>query len=178
MLLHDSFLVFLPSHCSFLKCCSIEQRNHLCHCLNLLYQLWGTVYARVLTDRQTVDMQIHELKEYIKHRGFIDQGYLGSDTKKPAFREMINGVKKRKFDVLLVWKLDHLGRSMKDLVMALNGLQGSRIDFVSYDNRLAIHPTDRKAGVSCDRGRGAYNLCRRMAWFVKMMPLPTLHPVL
>ena len=100
------------------------------------------IYARVSTDRQTVDMQIHELKEYVKRRGwnllreFIDQGYSGSDTKRPAFQEMMNDAKKRKFDVLLVWKLDRLSRSMKDLVMVLNELGGLGIDFVSYDNNL------------------------------------------
>jgi len=102
----------------------------------------GAIYARVSTDRQTVDMQIHELKEYVKRRGgnlhreFIDQGYSGSDTKKPALQEMMNEAKKRKFDVLLVWKLDRLSRSMKDLVMVLNELGGLGIDFVSYDNNL------------------------------------------
>jgi DNA invertase Pin-like site-specific DNA recombinase len=100
------------------------------------------IYARVSTDRQTVDMQIHELKEYIKRRGwnlnreFIDLGYSGSDTKRPAFQEMMNEAKKRKFDVLLVWKLDRLSRSMKDLIMVLNELGGLGIDFVSYDNNL------------------------------------------
>ena len=100
------------------------------------------IYARVSTDRQTVDMQLHELKEYIKRRGwnlhqeFIDQGYSGSDTKRPAFQEMMNEAKKRRFDVLLVWKLDRLSRSMKDLVMVLNELGGLGIDFVSYDNNL------------------------------------------
>ena len=100
------------------------------------------IYARVSTDRQAVDMQLHELKEYVERRGwnlhreFIDQGYSGSDTKRPAFQEMMNEAKKRKFDVLLVWKLDRLSRSMKDLVMVLNELGGLGIDFVSYDNNL------------------------------------------
>jgi DNA invertase Pin-like site-specific DNA recombinase len=100
------------------------------------------IYARVSTDRQTVDMQIHELKEYIKRRGwhlhreFIDQGYSGSDTKRPAFQDMMNEAKKRKFDVLLVWKPDRLSWSMKDLDMVLNELGGLGIDFVSYDNNL------------------------------------------
>ena len=59
------------------------------------------IYARVSTDRQTVDMQIHELKAYVDRRGwdllreFIDQGYSGSDTKRPAFQEMMNEAKKR-----------------------------------------------------------------------------------
>jgi DNA invertase Pin-like site-specific DNA recombinase len=70
------------------------------------------IYARASTDRQTVDMQIHELKEYVKRRGMgftpgiHRPGLLRIRYKKPAFIEMMNEAKKRKFDILLVWKLD------------------------------------------------------------------------
>lgn len=102
----------------------------------------AAIYARVSTDRQTVDMQIHELTDYTKRRGwtlykeFIDQGYSGTNTKRPAFLEMMNEAKKKRFDVLLVWKLDRLSRSMKDLITALHELGSLNIDFVSYDNSL------------------------------------------
>jgi hypothetical protein len=39
MLLRDSFVVFLSYHLLLSMVVSIEQRTHLCHCLNLLYQL-------------------------------------------------------------------------------------------------------------------------------------------
>jgi DNA invertase Pin-like site-specific DNA recombinase len=44
----------------------------------------------------------------------------------------MNEAKKRKFDVLMVWKLDRLSRSMKDLVMILNELGDLGIDLVSH----------------------------------------------
>lgn len=100
------------------------------------------IYARVSTDRQAVDMQIHELTEYVNrrrwtlYREFVDHGYTGASTKRPAFLEMMNEAKKKKFDVLLVWKLDRLSRSMKDLITTLSELGALGIDFVSYDNSL------------------------------------------
>ena len=73
------------------------------------------IYARVSTGRQTVDMQIRELEEYVARKGwrirktYQDQGYTGKNTKRPAFSQMMDDARRRLFDVLLVWKLDRLG---------------------------------------------------------------------
>ena len=100
------------------------------------------IYARVSTDKQAVDMQLAELQEYLKKREwgiyqeYIDQGYSGGNTKRPAFGQMMEDARKRKFDVLLVWKLDRLGRSLKDLINTLDELGALGIDFISYENQL------------------------------------------
>ncbi len=100
------------------------------------------IYARVSTDKQKVDMQLSDLREYVKRAGwtiykeFIDQGYTGKNTSRPAFKEMIDRARQRKFDVLLVWKLDRLGRSLKDLINTLDELGHLGIDFISYDNKI------------------------------------------
>jgi DNA invertase Pin-like site-specific DNA recombinase len=100
------------------------------------------VYARVSTDKQKVDMQLRELGDFVKRSGwkiykkFIDQGYTGANTKRPAFIEMMIEAKKRKFDILLVWKLDRLSRSLKDLINTLDELGSLGIDFISYENNL------------------------------------------
>jgi DNA invertase Pin-like site-specific DNA recombinase len=100
------------------------------------------IYARVSTDRQRVDMQIRELRDFVKRSGwtifneYTDQGYTGANTKRPAFAEMMFEARKRKFDVLLVWKLDRLSRSLKDLINTLDELGSLGIHFISYDNNL------------------------------------------
>ena len=100
------------------------------------------IYARVSTDRQAVDMQLDELRDYVSRRGwtiyreYIDHGFSGANTKRPAFIEMMNEARKKKFDCLLVWKLDRLSRSMKDMVTTLHELGSLGIDFISYDNNL------------------------------------------
>ncbi|MBC8456876.1 MAG: recombinase family protein [Deltaproteobacteria bacterium] len=100
------------------------------------------IYARVSTDRQKVDMQLSELRDFVERSGwrifneYIDQGYTGANIKRPAFAEMIGAAKKRRFDILLVWKLDRLSRSLKDLINTLDELGSLGINFISYDNNL------------------------------------------
>jgi DNA invertase Pin-like site-specific DNA recombinase len=100
------------------------------------------VYARVSTDKQKVDMQLVELREYVQRAGwkiyreFVDEGYTGKNISRPAFKEMMDEANRRKFDVLLVWKLDRLSRSLKDLIGTLDELGHLNIDFISYDNKI------------------------------------------
>ena len=50
---------------------------------------------------------------------------------------MMPAARQRNFDILLVWKLDRFGRSLKDLFNTLGDLEALGIDFVSYrDNNL------------------------------------------
>ena len=100
------------------------------------------IYARVSTDKQAVDMQLTELRDYAKRAGwkifweFTDEGFTGKNTIRPAFKEMMDLARQRKFDVLLVWKLDRLSRSLKDLINTLDELGHLGIDFNSYDNKI------------------------------------------
>jgi DNA invertase Pin-like site-specific DNA recombinase len=100
------------------------------------------IHARVSTDKQKVDIQLNELRDFVSRSGwnvykeFIDEGYTGSNTKRPAFSEMRHEASKRKFDILLVWKLDRLSRSLKDLISTLDELGHLGINFISYDNNL------------------------------------------
>ncbi|MFC1574257.1 recombinase family protein [Candidatus Latescibacterota bacterium] len=105
-------------------------------------KITAAIYARVSTDKQKVDMQVEELKAYIRKREFvtgevyIDQGFTGGNLKRPAFVRMLSDAHKRTFDVLIVWKLDRLSRSLKDLITTLETLGSLGIDFISYDNSL------------------------------------------
>jgi len=97
------------------------------------------IYARVSTDKQKVDMQ---LRDYVTRSDwtildeFIDQAATGGNTKNPAFQAMLASARQKKFQILLVWKLDRLSRSLKDLINTLDELGSLGIDFVSYDNHL------------------------------------------
>jgi DNA invertase Pin-like site-specific DNA recombinase len=105
-------------------------------------QKQAVIYARVSTDKQKVDMQLTELRQFAARSGwtiyqeYIDQSFTGANTNRPAFLSMMEAARKRKFDVLVVWKLDRLSRSLKDLINTLDELGSCNIDFVSYDNNL------------------------------------------
>jgi DNA invertase Pin-like site-specific DNA recombinase len=87
-------------------------------------------------------MQIRELRDFVNRSGwkifseYTDQGYTGANIKRPAFALMMSDARKRKFDILLVWKLDRLSRSLKDLINTLDELGSLGIHFISYDNNL------------------------------------------
>jgi len=100
------------------------------------------IYARVSTHKQNVDMQSNELRAFADRVGwqivgeYIDENFTGSNTKRPAFIEMMNAAKKRKFNILLVWRLDRLSRSLKDLINTIDELGAMGIDFVAMNNNI------------------------------------------
>ena len=100
------------------------------------------IYDRVSTNHQTTDLQLAELRDFAKrsgwtiHHEYIYHGSTGANTNRPAFTEMLAEAHKKKFDCLLVWKLDQLGRSLRDLITTLDELGHLGIDFISYENQL------------------------------------------
>ena len=100
------------------------------------------LYARVSTNDQTVENQLIDLRRYAKERGwgvageFADNGVSGTKASRPALDQMMDAARKRKFDVLLVWRFDRFARSVKHLVVALEELRSLNIDFISYQENI------------------------------------------
>ncbi len=100
------------------------------------------LYVRVSTKDQSVDMQLNDLERYNKERGFKifktykDNGFSGSQESRPALSELMNDAKKRKFDIILVWRFDRFARSTKHLVNALYEFRNLGIDFISYQENI------------------------------------------
>jgi DNA invertase Pin-like site-specific DNA recombinase len=94
------------------------------------------IYARVSTIEQTVDNQLLELRGYAERRQwaakeYVDAGVSGAKDRRPALDAMLADAKRRKCDVVLVWRLDRLGRNLKHLITALDELQALGVAFVS-----------------------------------------------
>jgi DNA invertase Pin-like site-specific DNA recombinase len=97
------------------------------------------LYARVSTlDKgQDPQMQLRELREYCERRGwtvtgeYVDVGVSGSKDSRPELNRLMTDAKRRRFDTMLVWKLDRFGRSLKHLVSALGEFQALGVAFVS-----------------------------------------------
>lgn len=94
------------------------------------------IYARVSTDKQTVTNQLLQLREVAQRCGydivqeFTDEGISGAKgrAERPALNEMMKCATQRKFDMVMVWSIDRLGRSLQNLVEILNELQSLKID--------------------------------------------------
>ena len=96
----------------------------------------AAIYARVSTLDQQPENQLAELRTYVQARGwsaheYSDKGISGTKEKRPALDALIRDAKRRRFDVLICWRLDRLGRSLKHLVTLLDELQVLGIAFVS-----------------------------------------------
>jgi DNA invertase Pin-like site-specific DNA recombinase len=89
-------------------------------------------------------MQIRELREYCKRRGwqiageYVDIGVSGAKDSRPELNRLMADAKRRKFDAILIWKLDRFGRSLRHLVNALAELEALGIAFVSLTDNLDL----------------------------------------
>lgn len=103
------------------------------------------LYARVSTSngQQDPEMQLRELREYAKHRGLIiTREYVdrmsGSKDSRPALNQLMTDASRRKFDAVLVWKLDRFGRSLRHLVNAIAELEAVGVAFISFRDNLDL----------------------------------------
>lgn len=103
----------------------------------------AAIYARVSTDEQEPENQLQELRRYVEARGwtateYVDKGVSGRKESRPALRNLIRDAKRRRLDVVVCWRLDRLGRSLKHLIALLDELQSLGVGFVSLAEGIDI----------------------------------------
>jgi DNA invertase Pin-like site-specific DNA recombinase len=105
----------------------------------------AAIYARVSTQNgQDPRMQTRELNEYCQRRGwtvegqYIDVGVSGAKDSRPELNRLMADAKRRRFDSVLVWKLDRFGRSLRHLVNAIAELESIGVAFVSLTDNLDL----------------------------------------
>jgi len=125
------------------------------------------LYARVSTlNGQDPELQLRELREFAVRRGweiageYVDQGVSGSKESRPQLNRLLADARKRRFDVIAVWKLDRFGRSLKHLVMTLADLESLGIAFVSLRDSFDL---------STPSGRLLFQLVGAMAEFERAL---------
>ena len=90
-------------------------------------------YCRVSTNDQNLDLQIDSLKKVGCEKIYRDK-LTGAKADRPGLKLLLNEV--RKDDCIIVWRLDRLGRSLKDLVDIVNKLQDKGISFKSLNENI------------------------------------------
>jgi DNA invertase Pin-like site-specific DNA recombinase len=99
-------------------------------------------YARVSTDDQNADLQHAALKKAGARKIYTDDGLSGATTKRPALLRCLKALKCG--DTLTVWKLDRLGRSLRDLIAMLDDLKHRGVKFRSLTEAIDTDtPTGR-----------------------------------
>ena len=90
-------------------------------------------YARVSTTDQTPQLQIDALKA-AKCKRIFDEQKSGRSMNRPELTRCLDSL--RQGDTLIIWKLDRLGRSLKDLIEIVGRLQDDGIQFVSLTEKI------------------------------------------
>jgi DNA invertase Pin-like site-specific DNA recombinase len=89
-------------------------------------------------------MQLRELREYAARREweiageYTDHGVSGSRDSRPELNRLMADAQQRRFDAVLVWKVDRFGRSLRHLVNALAELGALGVAFVSLRDNLDL----------------------------------------
>jgi len=101
----------------------------------------AAIYARVSTFDQEPENQLAELRRYARARGwttaeYIDKGVSGAKGRRPALDQLLADARRRRFDVLAVWRLDQLGRNLRHLITLLEELAALGIAFVSLNEGI------------------------------------------
>jgi len=125
----------------------------------------AALYARVSTEEQAVtgyslDAQLEKMRMYCEIHNltiageYVDDGYSGTNTRRPAYRHMFSPDERKKWDVLIVLKMDRIHRNSKEFILMMEDLKKHHQEFISTYEKF-----NTKAAV----GRFALDMIQRIA---------------
>lgn len=122
------------------------------------------IYARVSTKDQNCEIQLKELRRYAELREwevveeYVDTGWSGKNLKRPAMKRLLVDGRQRKFDTVIVYKLDRWGRSVINLVTSI-------AELVSFGVRFLVTTQAIDTDESSPTGRLLMNILAAVAEF-------------
>ena len=107
----------------------------------------AAIYARVSTTDQKYEMQLTELRQYAARAGWWPAEYLEKESSgkvRPVFELLMRDAAQKKFDVVVVWKMDRFARSMKQFIDSVRELDRHGIRFIAMTQGI---DTDRQSAI-------------------------------
>ena len=134
----------------------------------------AALYLRISTDKQTVENQELQLRQVAELRGwevveiYSDAGISGSKGRadRPGLDQMLNDASRRHFDIVLVWAIDRLGRSLIDLLGTIQHLEAVGCDL--FIDQQSIDTTT-------PMGKLIFQVCGTFAEFERSMIQQRIH---
>ncbi len=102
------------------------------------------IYARVSTidKQQDPETQLRVLRDVVRHHDawssmgeFVDRAS-GGRSDRPQYQELLDAVRKRQVDVVLVYRYNRFARSTRELINALEEFRALGVDFISYAENI------------------------------------------
>lgn len=105
------------------------------------------IYSRVSTEEQakeglSVEAQIDKCKSFCNARDwkvfkiYKDAGYSAGSMNRPALELLLRDAEEKKFDIILVYKIDRFSRKLRDLILVLDSLKEKNINFTSVTEQI------------------------------------------
>lgn len=105
------------------------------------------IYTRVSTEEQatsgiSLEAQKEKLRQYCNFnrwaiiKEYIDAGLSGGTLNRPGLQQLLVDAKKGLINVVLVYKLDRLSRSLRDIILTMDDFRQYNIDFVSLNEKI------------------------------------------
>lgn len=94
------------------------------------------------TKGQSCELQLRDLRNFCSSRSFsvvheyVDHGESGAKNSRPALDQMMNDVRKRLCDAVIVWRFDRFARSTRHLLSALEEFRCLGVQFISYQENV------------------------------------------
>src|SRR6516162_4538499 len=134
----------------------------------------AAIYVRVSTDKQTIENQLRELHQIAERRGweivqeYRDAGISGAKARedRPGLDKMLQDAQRRRFDLVMAWAIDRLGRSLIDLLGTIQALEACSVDL--YLDQQSIDTTT-------PAGRLMFQVCGAFAEFERSMIRQRVH---
>src|SRR5262249_12350271 len=128
----------------------------------------AAIYVRVSTDKQTIENQQRQLRQIAKRRGweiveeYHDAGISGAKgrDKRPGLDQMLKDASRRRFDLVMAWAIDRIGRSLIDLLATIQTLEACGVDL--YLDQQSIDTTT-------PAGKLMFQVCGAFAEFERSM---------
>jgi Resolvase, N terminal domain len=123
------------------ECCQGTMGQTEAEGMNTMREKRAAIYVRVSTTDQDTGLQETELRQYVESRGwecviYQDKAQSGAKNDRPALNAMLSDMRRRKFDVVVVWKLDRLARSLKQLLTIGEECRSLGVDLVSLRQNI------------------------------------------
>lgn len=101
------------------------------------------LYVRVSTSDQSTELQLRELNQFTQARGWTTikvykDKATGTNGNRPLLKQLLSDARQRKIDVVIIWKLDRLFRSLKNLISTLQEFTELGVDFISLKDNIDL----------------------------------------
>jgi DNA invertase Pin-like site-specific DNA recombinase len=102
----------------------------------------AAIYARVSTAEQHSEMQMSELRDHADRRGwkivgqYVDEGVSGTKASRPQLDKLMADARRRRFDLVCVWRFDRFARSTQHLLAALEEFRNLGVNFISLNEAI------------------------------------------